>query len=35
MSSQNEGAIVSVNGNSLQASYTDGDGDDLTVTVVS
>ncbi len=29
-----EGAIVNVNGNSLQASYEGGDGNDLTLTVV-
>lgn len=29
-----DGAIVSVNGNNLQASYTGGDGNDLTLTVV-
>ena len=29
-----EGAIVNVNGNNLQASYTGGDGNDLTLTVV-
>jgi hypothetical protein len=28
------GAIVTVNGNNLQASYTGGDGNDLTLTVV-
>jgi len=28
------GAIVNVNGNNLQASYTGGDGNDLTLTVV-
>ncbi len=29
-----EGAIVTVNGNNLQASYTGGDGNDLTLTVI-
>ena len=29
-----DGAIVTVNGNNLQASYTGGDGNDLTLTVV-
>jgi hypothetical protein len=29
-----EGAIVNVNGNNLQASYTGGDGNDLTLTVI-
>ena len=29
-----EGAIVNVNGNNLQASYTGGDGNDLTLTIV-
>jgi hypothetical protein len=29
-----DGAIVNVNGNNLQASYTGGDGNDLTLTVV-
>ena len=29
-----DGAFVSVNGNNLQASYTGGDGNDLTLTVV-
>jgi len=29
-----DGAIVAVNGNNLQASYTGGDGNDLTLTVV-
>jgi hypothetical protein len=29
-----EGAIVTVNGNNLQASYSGGDGNDLTLTVV-
>jgi hypothetical protein len=29
-----EGAIVTVNGNNFQASYTGGDGNDLTLTVV-
>jgi autotransporter-associated beta strand protein len=29
-----EGAIVTINGNNLQASYTGGDGNDLTLTVV-
>ena len=28
-----DGAIVNVNGNNLQASYTGGDGNDLTLTV--
>jgi hypothetical protein len=29
-----DGAIVTVNGNNLRASYTNGDGNDLTLTVV-
>ncbi|MGH8095420.1 MAG: hypothetical protein ACREIF_18460, partial [Chthoniobacterales bacterium] len=29
-----DGAIVSVNGNNLQASYEGGDGNDLTLTVL-
>jgi hypothetical protein len=29
-----DGAIVDVDGNNLQASYTGGDGNDLTLTVV-
>ena len=29
-----DGAIVTVNGNTLQASYSGGDGNDLTLTVV-
>jgi hypothetical protein len=29
-----DGAIVNVNGNSFQANYTGGDGNDLTLTVV-
>jgi hypothetical protein len=29
-----DGAIVNVKGNNLQASYTGGDGNDLTLTVV-
>jgi hypothetical protein len=29
-----DGAIVTVNGNNLQASYTGGDGNDLTLNVV-
>jgi hypothetical protein len=29
-----DGAIVTVNGNRLQASYEGGDGNDLTLTVV-
>jgi hypothetical protein len=29
-----DGAIVNVNGNNLQVSYTGGDGNDLTLTVV-
>jgi hypothetical protein len=29
-----DGGIVNVNGNNLQASYTGGDGNDLTLTVV-
>ncbi len=29
-----DGAILSVSGNNLQASYTGGDGNDLTLTVV-
>ena len=29
-----DGAIVTVNGNNLQASYTGGDGNDLILTVV-
>ena len=29
------GAILAVNGNSLQASHASGDGNDLTLTVVS
>jgi hypothetical protein len=29
-----DGAIVNVNGNNFQASYTGGDGNDLTLTVV-
>ncbi|HEX4665716.1 MAG TPA: hypothetical protein VH207_03875, partial [Chthoniobacterales bacterium] len=29
-----DGAIVTVNGNNLQASYSGGDGNDLTLTVV-
>jgi hypothetical protein len=29
-----DGAIVTVNGNNLQASYEGGDGNDLTLTVV-
>ncbi len=29
-----DGAIVNVNGNNLQASYSGGDGNDLTLTVV-
>ena len=29
-----DGAIINVNGNNLQASYTGGDGNDLTLTVV-
>jgi hypothetical protein len=29
-----DGAIINVNGNNLQASYSGGDGNDLTLTVV-
>jgi hypothetical protein len=29
-----DGAVVNVNGNNLQASYSGGDGNDLTLTVV-
>ena len=29
-----DGAIVNVNGNNLQASYSGGDGNDLTLTVL-
>ena len=29
-----DGAIVTINGNNLQASYEGGDGNDLTLTVV-